>query len=359
MIALKAREMGYRIVTMDATSDSPCGQVADMEVVAPLDNLEGARQLARQSDILTYEFENVSDEMLRILETESYLPQGLQLLRTTRHRIREKLALQAAGIPVAPWRPVTAYEELEGALEELGVPCVLKTATGGYDGKGQFVIRSQQDAKKAWEQLSNPFHNHPELVLEAWVPFDLEMSVIAARSPSGEVRTFPAAENIHVDNILHQSIIPARVSPAVEEQAQQLAKTIAERLNVIGLIAVEMFVVEDQIWVNELAPRPHNSGHYTMDACMTSQFEQHIRAICNLPLGDTRLHTPVVMVNILGEHVEPVLRQLGAMDGTMKLHLYGKHEAKHKRKMGHLNVLAPTVEEALQRIRELGIWNER
>lgn len=355
MIALKAREMGYRIATMDATPDSPCGQVADLEFVAPLDDLEVARKLAGVSDVLTYEFENVSDEMVRALEREAFLPQGGHVLHVTRHRIREKTALQEIGVPVAPWRPVRSYEDLRQAVAALGLPGVLKTATGGYDGKGQYILREPEDVEAAWEKLGAA--SRPELVLEGWVDFDKELSVIAARNGKGEIRTFPTAENVHRDNILHLSMAPARIPEEADRLAQALARQIAEKLDVIGLIAVEMFWKEGTLLVNELAPRPHNSGHYTMDACMTSQFEQHVRAVCNLPLGDTKLLTPVVMVNILGEHLAPVLAKADLLGDGIKFHLYGKAEAKEKRKMGHLNVLAPTVEEALAVIDRLGIWN--
>ncbi|WP_018131130.1 5-(carboxyamino)imidazole ribonucleotide synthase [Effusibacillus pohliae] len=373
MIALKAREMGYRIVTLDPAADSPCGQVADVAFTGPLDDLAIAREMARVSDVLTYEFENVSDELVQVLQREAYLPQGGEILRTTRHRIREKTALQAIGIPVAPWRPVGSREELRQAVAELGLPAVLKTATGGYDGKGQYVLGELSDIEKAWQTLGSAGRadwskeetgvetqsaaSGSELVLEGWVDFAKELSVIAARNPNGEVRTFPTAENIHRENILHQSIVPARIPAETDRAAQELAKRIAEELDVVGLIAVEMFWQEGSLLVNELAPRPHNSGHYTIDACATSQFEQHVRAICNLPLGETRLLTPVVMVNILGEHVEPVLAKANRLGDGIKLHLYGKAEAKRKRKMGHLNVLGRTVEEALAKIEQLGIWN--
>lgn len=358
MIALKAREMGYRIVAMDATHGSPCGQVADVEFVVPLDDLKTARKMALVSDVLTYEFENVSDDMVRVLEKEAYLPQGGRVLHLTRHRIREKTALEEIGIPVAPWRPVNGYEDLQKAVVALGLPCVLKTATGGYDGKGQFVLREQTDMEAAWERLGEEARKrNVELVLEAWVDFDKELSVIAARNSNGEIETFPTAENIHRENILHLSIVPARIPDEAGRMAQDLARRIAEKLDVIGLIAVEMFWKEGTLLVNELAPRPHNSGHYTIDACATSQFEQHVRAICNLPLGDTKLLTPVVMVNILGEHLQPVLEKPHLLGNGIKLHLYGKEEAKEKRKMGHLNVLAPTVETALDLIENLGIWD--
>jgi len=233
------------------------------------------------------------------------------------------------------------------------------------------VIRSLDEVAEAYETLSRA---GTQLVLEQFIRFEKELSVIAARSPRGEVKAFPAAENIHVDNILHLSIVPARIEASVQRRAEQLAMQIAEALDVIGLIAVELFMTPDgDLFVNELAPRPHNSGHYTMEACRTSQFEQHVRAICNLPLGSTELLTPVVMANILGQHVEPLLQWMagqeqdqadgvnvgntGAKAGiTPKIHLYGKQEAKHQRKMGHINILCNDVEDALEWVKQSNIW---
>ena len=247
--------------------------------------------------------------MTSILMNESYVPQGSELLYTTQHRLREKRAIEAAGVPVAPYAEIKSAAELKEAVISFGTPCVLKTATGGYDGKGQWVIRSLDEVEEAYETLSRA---KTELVLEQFIHFDKELSVIAARNPRGEVKAFPAAENIHVHNILHQSIVPARIPTQVQQEAEKLAVRIAESLGVIGLIAVELFLTKDgELYVNELAPRPHNSGHYTMEACRTSQFEQHVRAICNLPLGSTELLSPVVMVNLLGEHIEPLHRTDG------------------------------------------------
>lgn len=363
MLALSGRAMGYRFVTLDPTPDAPCGQAADKQIVAAYHNLEAARELAEQSDVITYEFENVDAGVTGLLMEEAYVPQGSELLYTTQHRLREKRAIEAAGVKVAPYREIDSLQALEEAIAALGTTCVLKTATGGYDGKGQWVIRKPEEAAEAYETLARA---KTELVLEQFIHFHKELSVIAARSPRGEVKAFPAAENIHVDNILHLSIVPARVPETVQKQAEALAIRIAEHLQVAGLIAVEMFLTEDgQLYVNELAPRPHNSGHYTMEACRTSQFEQHIRAICNLPLGSTELMSPVVMVNVLGEHVEPLLQWLeneavtakpSGANITPKIHLYGKHEAKHKRKMGHVNLLTDDVEKALAWIERTGIW---
>lgn len=365
MLALAGRNMGYRFVTLDPTEDAPTGQVADEQIQANFDDVDAARKLAALSDVITYEFENVDAHVTNILMNESYVPQGSELLYTTQHRLREKRAIEAAGVPVAPYKEVKSAAELKEAVIKFGTPCVLKTATGGYDGKGQWVIRSLDEVEEAYETLSRA---KTELVLEQFIHFDKELSVIAARSPRGEVKAFPAAENIHVHNILHQSIVPARIPSDVQQEAEKLAIRIAEGLGVIGLIAVELFLTKDgQLYVNELAPRPHNSGHYTMEACRTSQFEQHVRAICNLPLGSTDLLTPVVMVNLLGEHIEPLhslIDQPGFLEDeelgvSAKVHLYGKKEAKEKRKMGHINLLANDVQHALTWIERTRIWESK
>lgn len=357
MIALAGRAMGYRFVTMDPTEDAPCGQAADRQIVARYDDVDAAMQLAEISDVISYEFENVDARVAEVLESRAYVPQGSRLLRITQNRIREKTAIRELGIPVAPFRVIDSLDSLRAAIGQLGLPAVMKTATGGYDGKGQWVLRSEAELAEAYETLSKA---GTELIVEQFVPFQLELSVIAARNPSGELAVFPAAENVHRENILHLSIVPARVPDDIRQRAEAVARTIAERLDVVGLIAVEMFLTASgELYVNELAPRPHNSGHYTMDACVTSQFEQHVRAVCDLPLGSTELLSPVVMVNILGEHLQPVLDRIGQLPRTAKLHLYGKHESKPKRKMGHLNVLAPSVEEALAQIERLEIWTNK
>jgi len=360
MLANAGSELGYRFVTLDPTENGPMGQVSE-QIVAAYSDAEAARKLALRSDVITYEFENVSAEVAGMLMQEAYVPQGNHLLYTTQHRLREKRAIEAAGVPVAPYREIVTLQDLQEGVAQFGTPCVLKTATGGYDGKGQWVIKHSDEIAEAFETLSKA---KTELVLEQFIHFTKEISVIAARSPQGEVKVFPVAENIHVSNILHLSIVPARISNELQAEAEQLAIKIAQGLDAVGLIAVEMFVTEqDGLYVNELAPRPHNSGHYTMEACRTSQFEQHVRAVCNLPLGDTSLTTPVVMVNVLGQHVPPLLERMSAVDKlaeelevTPKVHLYGKADAVHNRKMGHVNVLASNIDAAMQWIERTGIW---
>ncbi|MCI3922815.1 5-(carboxyamino)imidazole ribonucleotide synthase [Paenibacillus sp. TRM 82003] len=363
MMALAGREMGYRFVTLDPTPDSPCGQVSDKQVTAPYGDERAARELAALSDVITYEFENVNATVAAVLERESYVPQGSELLRTTQHRLREKRAVEAAGVSVAPYREVATIGELREALGAFGTPCVLKTATGGYDGKGQFVIRRPEQAMEAFTSLGG---GGVELVVEQFIDFERELSVIAARSPSGEIRTFPPAENVHVNGVLHTSTASAGRFPAdVEARARRMAADIAASLNVVGLIAVEMFLKRDgTLFVNELAPRPHNSGHYSMDACAHSQFDLHLRAVCGLPLPAPTLLTPCVMANVLGEHVEPLLRWIDAggerelPEGVAaKVHLYGKEESKRGRKMGHVNLLTDDPAKALEWVATCGIWS--
>lgn len=358
MMALEAREMGYRVITLDPTEDSPCGQVADRQIVARFDSLQGAKQLAQSADVITYEFENIGAQVAELLENESTLPQGYTLLYTIQNRLREKKAIEQAGISVAPYRAVRCEEEVDSALHDLGYPVVLKTTEGGYDGKGQWVIRSPEEVHPIKKMLKNEGSKGMTWVMEAWVPFKHEISCIVARNARGECQPFPIAENIHQENILHLSVAPARISEEIRREATRTAVQLAESMQLIGLLAIEMFVLDDgMLYVNELAPRPHNSGHYTQQACLTSQFEQHIRAICNLPLGDVSIKQPTVMVNILGEHLADVLHKLPNMDPSFKVHLYGKAEVRPKRKMGHLNVVADDVHTAIEKIQSLHIWN--
>ncbi|HJV45449.1 MAG TPA: 5-(carboxyamino)imidazole ribonucleotide synthase [Bacillota bacterium] len=355
MLVLSGRNLGYRFITLDPTEDSPCGQVCDKQIVAGYDDLDAARMLAQSSDVVTYEFENVDAKVTSELERFSFVPQGSRLLEISQNRIQEKTTLNSFGIPVAPFEIVKSIEDLQNAITKLGFPSVLKTATGGYDGKGQAVLRNAEELPRAFAELEKW---GTELIVEQWIPFEKELSVVVARSTNGEVKAFPVAENIHKNNILHQSIVPARITTEENDQAVQIAINIAQSLHVVGLVAVEMFLTrEGKILVNELAPRPHNSGHYTMEACITSQFEQHIRAISGLPLGDVSLLSPVVMVNILGEHMPGVLERLDQLPRGAKLHLYGKAECKEKRKMGHINFLASNVDEALLQIEQMQIWN--
>nr|WP_087991340.1 5-(carboxyamino)imidazole ribonucleotide synthase [Bacillus subtilis] len=334
MMAVSAKQMGYKVAVVDPVKDSPCGQVADIEITAHYNDREAIRKLAEISDIITYEFENIDYDALHWLKDHAYLPQGSELLLITQNRETEKKAIQAAGCEVAPYSIVKTKDGLKQAVQELGLPAVLKTCRGGYDGKGQFVIKEEAQIEQAAALLE-----HGTCILESWVSFKMEMSVIVVRSVNGEISTFPAAENIHHNNILFQSIVPARVEKAIQRKAADLAVKLADELHLVGPLAVEMFLTEDgELLVNELAPRPHNSGHYTLDLCETSQFEQHIRAVCGLPLGKTDLLKPGMMVNLLGDEVK-LVEEEPELIKEAKLYIYGKHEIKKGRKIGHITFM--------------------
>lgn len=354
MMALSARAMGYRIAVLDPVEDSPCGQVADYKVIGDYDDLEAIKELAEISDVITYEFENIDAAALEWLCNQAYVPQGKSLLEVTQDRVKEKAAIANAGVQVAPYAVINSLNDLHEHCDRLGYPVVLKTARGGYDGKGQVVLKSHQDIEKAGVLLGNG-----QCILEKWISFTKEISVIITRNSNGETAVFPVGENIHRDNILHQTIVPARISKQAEDKAIQSAIQLANTFELVGTLAVEMFLTAgDIIYINELAPRPHNSGHYTIEACETSQFDSHIRAVCNLPLGKTELLKPAVMVNILGEHVQNVLDKLTSVP-DWKVHLYGKTEAKLKRKMGHVTILCDSVDSVLEEVNTSYIWEEK
>ncbi|GIN23041.1 N5-carboxyaminoimidazole ribonucleotide synthase [Siminovitchia fordii] len=351
MMAMAAKHAGFKIAVVEPSVDSPTGQVADEEIVAPYDDRDALLKLASVSDVITYEFENVDYEALKWLTEKAYVPQGAELIKITQDRILEKKALTDAGVEVAAYAVIHSEEDLYKELDHIGFPSVLKTTRGGYDGKGQYVIHETENAKKAAALLKNG-----PCVLESWVPFEKEISVIMTRGISGELECFPVGENIHVNNILHETIAPARVSANVVKKAEELAEKIAVHLNLVGTLAVEMFLTKDEkIYVNELAPRPHNSGHYTIEACNISQFGQHIRAVCGWPLMKTRLLEPAVMVNVLGQHMEGVIKQIPKHQ-DWNVHFYGKEEAKINRKMGHITILTDAVDRTLEDLSGNEIW---
>lgn len=348
MFAIAARRMGYRVHTLSPDYDTPTGQVADREVQAAYDDLDAVRDFARAVDVVTFEFENVSAAATEAAAGHAPVRPAGSVLHTTQHRLREKGFLAGAGIPVAPFAPVRSLEELDAALAALGTPAVLKTAGWGYDGKGQVKIAAPQEATAAWQAIGGQ-----EAILEAFVDFDCEVSVVAARGLDGSFAHFGVIENRHHRHILDVSIAPAAVPPQVEKEAVEIARGILEGLEVVGVLCVEMFLTRDgRLLVNELAPRPHNSGHLTFDACVTSQFEQQLRAICGLPLGSTELLRPAAMANLLGDLWAEGVPDWAAACAfpDVKLHLYGKATARPGRKMGHLTALAGTVEEAVKKV---------
>lgn len=345
MFALAARRCGYRVHTYSPDSDTPTGQVSDVEIVGDYDNLDAVRAFARDVSAVTFEFENVPAATANVcMEIVPVHPDG-HVLHIAQNRLREKTFLVQAGIPCAPFRRVATRAEMDDALGALGCPAVLKTAGFGYDGKGQVTIHSPRDADLAWETLGGQ-----ECVLEAFVAFDREVSLVAVRGADGVFAHYGLIENAHTSHILDVSVCPASVTPAIEAEAERLARAILEHLNVVGVLCVEFFLTQEgRLLVNELAPRPHNSGHLTMDAHATSQFEQQLRAVCGLPLGSTeRLVPAAAMCNLLGDlwdNGPPDWPRAFAVP-NVALHLYGKEEARPGRKMGHLTATGPTPEAA-------------
>ena len=348
MFAIAARRMGYRVHTFSPDEDTPTGQVADLEIQASYDDLDAVSDFARHVSVVTFEFENVPAPTAEAAERCAPVRPSGSVLHTTQQRIREKAFLTHAGLPTTPYREVRSFEGLNHAIADLGCPAVLKTAAFGYDGKGQFRIDAPNRAAEAWEAIGKQ-----KAVLEAFIDFEREISVVAARGENGQFVHYGAIENQHSRHILDVSIAPACVSPKVAQEAVDLARCVLETLDVVGVLCVEFFVTRDgELLINELAPRPHNSGHLTVDACVTSQFEQQLRAVCGLPLGSTEMHRPAAMANLLGDlwaHGEPDWVAACAYPGV-KLHLYGKLEPRPGRKMGHLTALNHDPEEAYRTV---------
>ncbi len=349
MFALKARRMGYRVHTYSADTDTPTGQIADREWRAPYEDLDEVRRFAREVDVISFEFENVPSETTRAAAEHAPVRPDGAVLHTTQNRLREKTFLQKHGVPVTPFEAVTTLDELKRAIESIGLPAVLKTAGWGYDGKGQVRIDAPENAAHAWERLAGA-----EGVLEGFVDFQHEASVVAARGLDGSFAHYGLLENLHQHHILDLTIAPGRLDPSLEPEAIEIARSILDALDVAGVLCVEFFVTKTgKLLVNELAPRPHNSGHVTYDNCTTSQFEQQLRAICGLPLGSTRRLCPAAMANLLGDlwHGGEPQWQNALAYRDVKLHLYGKAQPRPGRKMGHLTALADTAQDAVHQAR--------
>lgn len=347
MMALAARRMGFRVHTLSPGTDTPTGQVADVEIAAEYDDLEAIRAFARGVDVVTFEFENVSaDAAAAAAEFAPVRPSG-SALHITQQRAREKAFLADRGFPVPPFQRVRSLDELAVALGSIGLPAIAKTAAFGYDGKGQHRISSIEQAERTWSLIG-----HQEAIVEQVVDFACEISVVAARGLDGAMVDYGAIENRHVNHILDLSVAPARVPAAVAAEASALARRVLEELGYVGVLCVEFFVTRDHaLLVNEIAPRPHNSGHLTIEACTTSQFEQQVRAVCGLALGSTAQPRPAAMVNLLGDvwsDGEPDWDAALSVPGAV-LHLYGKGDPRPGRKMGHITVVADTAEEAAAR----------
>lgn len=350
MFAIAARRMGYRVHSFSPDEDTPAGQLCDVEVVARYEDRAAVERFAEGVDVLTFEFENIPFETIEWCRAKCVVRPSGEVLRICQHRRREKEFLAAAGIPLPRFASATSLAELEKAVAGIGLPAVLKTASFGYDGRGQQKLTEGCDLSEIWER----FGGEPA-VLEAWVPYEKEVSICVARGIDGEVATYPVCENLHRNHILDVTKVPAEISFATAQAAERIAREIAGQLDLVGLLAVEMFVLPGgEILVNELAPRPHNSGHFSFDASVTSQFEQQLRAVCGLPLGSTESLRPCAMANLLGdlwEGGEPDWVAVAAM-ADVKIHLYGKHGARPGRKMGHLVAFGTDSAAAAERVRE-------
>ncbi len=357
MFAHAAERLGYRVHIYEPEPNGPAGEVSASETNRAFTDIEALTAFAKGVDVLTYEFENIPAEPLWNIEKYVQLHPHWSVLETCQNRMREKNWLRKNNFSPVPFAEVEAGDDLGAVIRKIGLPCVVKTADFGYDGKGQIKVSDDASLAKAVASFAKQ-----RCVIEKFIDFKCELSVLVARSSNGEVKIFPVAENIHTKHILDFSIVPARITETVRVEAEKLALAIVEKLNVVGLLAIELFLTDrGELLVNELAPRPHNSGHWTLDACVTSQFEQHVRAVCGLPLGDVSVVSPVVMVNILGDAWK---WQDGALVGDAnwsavlnepraKLHLYGKREPRIGRKMGHFTVTAATADAALETARAL------
>ena len=345
MFTLAARTMGYKVMVLDPDAASPAGQLADVHLQADYADLAALKQLGEACTAVTTEFENVPAASLIELARHCRVAPGAEAVAIVQERSQEKSWLAKQGFATAPFAVIQHEADLDAALATTGTPALLKVSRFGYDGKGQARVTSLDEARTAFQSFGNQ-----SCVLEGFVKLEREVSVVLARDDAGQCALFPVAENQHQNGILDISIVPARVSDTLAQQAREMAQAVADKLAYVGVMAVEFFVADGRLLINEVAPRPHNSGHYTLDACVTDQFEQQVRALCGLPLGDARLLSPVAMVNILGDrwhdggpHWDTLLAH-----ANIKLHLYGKETARPGRKMGHFNVLDADVGAALR-----------
>jgi 5-(carboxyamino)imidazole ribonucleotide synthase len=348
MFAMAARLMGYRVHTFSPEDDSPAGQVADLEVTASYSDLDALRAFARGVEVVTFEFENVPREAIDAVEAlVPVRPSGVAL-HMAQQRAREKTFLADRGVPTAAFAPAESFDELWDAVALVGTPAVIKTAAFGYDGKGQHKVTTPADVEHIWTAIG-----HQAAIVEKFISLQVEVSMVAARGADGGVAMYPPFENRHRDHILDVTTVPAAIAPEVVKQAGEITRTILEELQYVGVLCVEFFLSTDGgLLVNELAPRPHNSGHLTVDAAVTSQFEQQVRAVCGLPLGSPEIPRPAAMANLLGDlwaDGEPNWAA-ACRFADVKLHLYGKTDPRPGRKMGHLTAMARSVAEAQDRV---------
>lgn len=344
MLAISANTMGYRVITLDPAEDAPAASVSHEHLVGALDDEQALETLVKKSDVVTYEFENIDATCITALQKRyGNIPQGAMPLYLSQHREREKDALVAAGLQVVPYcSTVDIEQDITKIIALLDFPLVIKTAEGGYDGKGQAVLQTKDDIHKI-EQFKEV-----SCVVEKYIQYEKECSIVATRGLDGVYQSFPIAQNKHTDNILEKSIVEEQLFPdLLRKRMSAMVKQFMEYHQLCGIMAMEFFVSNGDVYVNEIAPRPHNSGHFTIEGCATSQFEQLIRVICRLPQGATTLHGPTYMYNILGQHVEPLEAYLKQLPPSAHIHLYGKKGKQKNRKMGHITFVNPTIRELL------------
>ena len=357
MFTIAARNMGYNVIVLEPDTGSPAGQLANKHIIAAYDDSDALEQLSKECDVITTEFENIPAAVLNQLAETKPVHPSASAVEKAQDRIVEKEFILTCGLLPVPYGVINSYSDIATAVKDVTFPAILKTARFGYDGKGQFTINNADEVEAAFKETGQV-----SCVLEQRIDLDCEISVVLGRNQEGESSCFPISENIHKDGILYQSICPANVDDNIITAAQAAAKRIADKLNYVGVLAVEFFVSKQgELLVNEMAPRTHNSGHFTIDACVTSQFEQQVRMVCGLPFGDSTLLSPVVMTNMLGDlwiskdsdqHSQPKWKNL--LDNTAsKLHLYGKAEARKGRKMGHFCTLADSADKAQKQAEDI------
>ena len=350
---LAARELNYKVIVFDPDVNSPAGMIANQHIQAEYTDEGALVAFGEQCEVVTTEFENIPAASLNIVAQQCLVHPPSEAVEIAQDRIAEKAFIKSCGLLPVPYGEIQTASDIAKAIDNIEFPAIIKTSRFGYDGKGQVTVNSLEDVKQAYRELEQV-----SCVLEQRIDLFAEISVVLGRNQAGETTCFPVSENVHVDGILHQSIVPSYVEPSLQNAAQVAAKRIADKLNYVGVLAVEFFITKKgDLFINEMAPRTHNSGHYTMDACITSQFEQHVRMVCDLPAGDTKLLSPVVMTNILGDLYfesndnknnknESLNTESVVSEPTSKYHDYGKHQARKGRKMGHYNVLSKDVAEA-------------
>lgn len=350
MMLLEAKKMGFYAVVLDPTPDCPCHSICDEHIVADFDDEKAFQLLAEKTDVITYEFEHINAKALEKLEEKGYkVYPTAGSLEVIQDKLTQKEAMLKAGLPVPEFMQINNTEDMAKAGEKYGYPYMLKARTGGYDGKGNAVVKSESHIEDAYNELGG---GKIQLMAEKMIDFKMETSILACRSLNGDIAVYPVGDNRHIDSILHETSVPANIPDKASKLAMSVASKVMEIFDGIGMFCVEMFVTKDNdILVNEVAPRPHNSGHYTIEGCITSQFENHIRAVVGLPLGDTSLISPTVMINILGEEGYAGNTLVEGLDKALALkgvavHIYGKAQTKPKRKMGHLTVTANSVAKA-------------